>query len=141
MRVILINPWDQTVTDAIKQPGYRDYYRLLSGPTCEGMEDSKVTCFDITVLTAPAGHLLVVDDNGMLSDEQAFFQLDGRTFAGRGVLIGDDGGEDDGPASASVDDVAALVSWVPLGATVTIGRPKVHSFATTDDMMRFLDGL
>lgn len=138
MRVIVINPWDQSIIEAVKQPGYRDYYRLLSGPTIADAEDSEVTCFDITMLNAPADHLLVVDDNGLQTSNQAFFQLDGRTFAGRAVLIGNDDGEEDCPASASIEEVAALVEWVPLGATVTISRPKIHSFATIDDMLQFL---
>lgn len=140
MRVIVINPWNQTVTETLKQPGYRDYYRLLSGPTVDGQDDQTVTCFDITMLNQPAGHLLVVDDNGLLTDHQAFFQINGRTFAGRGVLIGNDDSEDDCPATATLEAVAALVSWVPLGATVTISRPRIHSFASTEDMMRFLGG-
>jgi hypothetical protein len=138
MRVIVINPWNQSISEAVKHPGYRDYYRLLSGPTVADADDSQVTCFDITMLTAPADNLLIVDDNGLLNSHQAFFQLDGRTFAGRAVLIGNDDSEEDCQATASIEEVAALVQWVPLGATVTISRPKIHSFATMDDMLRFL---
>ena len=110
MRVIIINPWDQSISEAVKQPGYRDYYRLLSGPTIADAEDSKVTCFDITMLNAPAAHLLVVDDNGLLTSNQAFFQLDGRTFAGRAVLIGNDDGEE--YAYGAVHIAHVLFHWI-----------------------------
>ncbi|MCU0883384.1 MAG: hypothetical protein MUC44_00305 [Beijerinckiaceae bacterium] len=138
MRVILIDPWIQTIVATSKLAGYKDYYRLLSGTSPDGLHSTPVTCFDITMVNTPANHLLVVDDEGFLKSEQAYFELDGRTFAGRGVLIGDSGREDDGPATVSTDDLLALIRWIPVGSRVCISRPIVRGFDTTDELLRFL---
>lgn len=140
MRVILIDPWNQTIFATSKLDGYRDYYRLLSGASPEGLRHTRVDCFDITMVNSPANHLLVVDDEGFLKAEQAFFHLDGRTFAGRGVLVGGGAGEEEGPASASLDDVVRLVTWIPLGTKVCIGRPTIRSFETPEELIAFLNG-
>ncbi len=42
MRVILINPWDQSVSEAEYSGELRDCYRLLSGPTIEGQPDAQI---------------------------------------------------------------------------------------------------
>lgn len=140
MRVILIDPWNQTVFATSKLDGYRDYYRLLSGASPEGLRHTRVSCFDITMVNAPPNHLLVVDDEGFLKEEQAFFQLDGRTFAGRAVLVGGGAGEEEGPASANLDEVLRLVTWIPLSTKVCVNRPIIRSFETTEELIAFLGG-
>ena len=87
MRVIVINPWDRNVSEDEHHGDFRDYYRLLSGPTLERLEHATVRCFDIIEVGDADGHVLFVDDEGLFAEPQAYFQLSGgNTFAGRGVL-------------------------------------------------------
>jgi hypothetical protein len=137
MRVILINPWDQSVSDAEFNGDYRDHYRLLSGPTVEGLENAEVSCFDITSLDGPLeDHQLVVDDEGLLIEPQAYFHLCGRTFAGRGVILRDDDGA---CSSLTAEAVRDLVDFLPIGTTVEVGPCTVTSFDTPEEMFAFLN--
>lgn len=140
MRVIVINPWDQTVTEAEHNGDYRDYYRLLSGPTLDGYRDADVDCFDIAQINDADGHIMFVDDNGLLDDVQAFFTLgpQGAVFGGRGVIARGDGGEDEVGASISVDDIRAAISWLPIGTEVDIGHPVIETFDSFDGMIECL---
>lgn len=140
MRVIVINPWDQTVTEAEHNGDYRDYYRLLSGPTIEGYADAAVNCFDITPVSDPYGHIMFVDDEGLFAEVQAHFVLGrgGATFAGRGVIARSDGGENEQGATISIADVLASVTWLPIGTEISIPTPVVESFDTFDAMLERL---
>lgn len=141
MRVIVINPWDQTVTEAEHNGDYRDYYRLLSGPTLEGYADADVNCFDIAQINDAEGHIMFVDDNGLLGDTQAFFILgaQGVIFGGRGVIALSNGGENEDGATISVDDVRAGVTWLPIGTEVDIGHPVIEEFDSFDAMLERLN--
>lgn len=141
MRVIVINPWDQTVTEADHSGDYRDYYRLLSGPTLDGYADASVNCFDITPVGDPDGHIIFVDDEGLLADVQAHFVLgtSGATFAGRGVIARSDGGEEEQAATITIADVLASITWLPIGTEISVPQPVIESFDTFDAMLERLD--
>lgn len=141
MRVIVINPWDQTVTEAEHNGDHRDYYRLLSGPTLEGYADAAVNCFDITPVGDPDGHITFVDDEGLFADVQAHFVLgtNGSVFAGRGVIARSDGGEGDKSATMMIADVLASVTWLPIGSEISVPHPVIESFDTFDEMLERLD--
>jgi hypothetical protein len=143
MRVILINPWTQTISEAEFSGQYADYYRLLSGPTLDGHDDDKVTCFDMTSLDGDLeDHLLVVDDVGFCQDVQAYFQLCGRTFAGRGVIVQSDGeSEHERGATVSIEQVTQAVTFLPIGTEVEIAPTVVHSFENADALWDFLSNL
>lgn len=140
MRVIVINPWNQTVTEADHNGDYCDYYRLLSGPTLEGYPDASVNCFDITPVGDPDGHIMFVDDEGLLAEVQAHFVLGsgGATFAGRGVIARSDGGEDEKGAKITIADVLASITWLPIGTEVDIGHPVIEAFDSFDTMLERL---
>ncbi len=140
MRVIVINPWDQTVTEAEHNGDYRDYYRLLSGPTLEGYPDASVNCFDITPVGDRDGHIMFVDDEGLLADVQAHFVLgaSGAIFAGRGVIARSDGGEDEEGATMAIADVLASITWLPIGTEISVPQPVTESFDTFDAMLERL---
>ncbi len=140
MRVILINPWNQSVSETQHNGDWRDYYRLLSGPTLDGLEEAQVSCFDMTGLDGPlAGHLLVVDDVGFCTDTQAYFGLCGRTFAGRGVIVaGGDGGEDQG-TDIPVETVREAVTFVPVGPVIRPEPAVVTGFDTTEALLAYLN--
>lgn len=141
MRVIVINPWDQTVTEAEHNGDYRDYYRLLSGPTLEGYPDASVNCFDITPVGDRDDHIMFVDDEGLLADVQAHFVLGsgGATFAGRGVIARSDDGEDEKGATITIADVLASITWLPIGTEITVPQPVIESFDTFDAMFERLE--
>lgn len=141
MRVIVINPWDQTVTEADHNGDYRDYYRLLSGATLDGYPDADVNCFDITPVGDPDGHIMFVDDEGLLADVQAHFVLgtSGATFAGRGVIARSDGGEDEKGATIAIADVLASITWLPIGTEISAPQPAIESFDTFDAMLERLE--
>ena len=130
MRVIVINPWDQSVTEAKHSGDYKDYYRLLSGPTLEGLPDAEINCFDIAQIGDPSGHIMFVDDEGLYGDPQAYFTLgaDGNVFAGRGVIACGGHGEDETGATLTVEEIRASIKWVPIGAQVDPGQPIIESF-------------
>jgi hypothetical protein len=140
MRVIVINPWNQTVTEEDHNGDYRDYYRLLSGPTLDGYPGASVNCFDITPVGDPDGHIMFVDDEGLLAEVQAHFVLGsgGATFAGRSVIARSDGGEDEKGATITIDDVLASITWLPIGIEISVPQPAIESFDTFDAMLEHL---
>jgi hypothetical protein len=137
MRVIVINPWDQTVTEADHNGDYRDYYRLLSGPTLDGYPDANVDCFDIAPINDAEGHIIFVDDNGLLSDTQAYFALgkQGARFGGRGVISRSNADENEAGATINIDDVRTAITWLPIGTEVDIGHPVIEEFESFDTML------
>jgi hypothetical protein len=141
MRVIVINPWDQSITEAEHNGDYRDYYRLLSGPTAEGYDDASVNCFDITPIGDPNGHIMFVDDEGLLSNTQAYFTMGKQSavFGGRGVIACGSGGEDEVGATISIDDVRASITWLPIGTEVDLGHPVIEGFETVEAMVNRLE--
>jgi hypothetical protein len=141
MRVVVINPWNQTITEADHNGDYRDYYRLLSGPTLEGYPDAVVNCFDITPVGDPDGHVMFVDDEGLFTEVQAHFVLgtSGATFAGRGVIARSNGGEDEQGATITIADVMASITWLPIGTGISVPQPIVESFDTFDAMLKHLN--
>jgi hypothetical protein len=140
MRVILINPWNQTVSDTEYSGTWTDFYRLLSGPTAEGLPDAKVSCMDITTLVEARDHQLVVDDVGYVNGEpQAYFRMDGRTFAGRGIVIASDDSGDTAEPQLTAAEIAGMVTFLPTGVEVMPERAVVTSFDTFDELLTFLD--
>lgn len=104
MRGILIDPASQSVSQV--EGDFR---------TGEGIR-REISADVFTVLRLPEGHLLYLDDEGLLRSEPGpFFRLDalfpGETFAGRGLILasGDDG--ETLPAKVDVMTVFSLVSW------------------------------
>ena len=141
MRVIVINPWNQTVTEAEHNGNYRDYYRLLSGDTRHGCAPAKVDTFALAEIGDPDQHIMFVDDEGLFRDPQAYFMLGGQSavFAGRGVIARSDGGEDEVGATLTLEQVLASVTWLPVGIVVDPGRPVVEAFDSCDDLIAKLE--
>ena len=81
MRVILINPYNQTIKEAVYGGDYREIYDLIGCRT-----------FDVVSLSDADD--LYVDDEGLLKDDNRYFSWSGRNFAGIGLILGhDDEGE------------------------------------------------
>ncbi len=141
MRVIVINPWNQTVTEAEHNGNYRDYYRLLSGDTRDGCAPTKVDTFALADIGDPDQHIMFVDDEGLFRDPQAYFMLGGQSavFAGRGVIARSDGGEDEVGATLTLEEVRASVTWLPIGIVIDPGRPVIEAFDSFDDLVAKLE--
>lgn len=141
MRVIVINPWDQTITEAEHNGNYRDYYRLLSGDTRDDCAPAKVGTFALAYIGDPDQHIMFVDDEGLFCDPQAYFMLGGQSavFAGRGVIARSDGGEDEVGATLTLEQVRASVTWLPIGVVVDPGRPVVEAFDSFEDLIAKLE--
>lgn len=93
-------------------------------------------CFDLARLRVPAGHMLFVDDTGLANEHQAYFRIDGRTYAGRGVLAADNGGEDETGATVSIEEVRSQVEFLPIGTRVAVTMPVVTVLWGIDDIDR-----
>lgn len=137
MRVIVLNPWNKTISEAVHNGHYTDYYRLLSGPTADGLPDARVDCFQIVGLGDAAGHLMFVDDEGLLNLPQRYFRLSGSstTFAGRAVVTGGDRGEDESAATLSIEQLASCVTWLPDDTEVEVPPPVVTEFDDVDELL------
>lgn len=138
MRVLVINPWDHSITEAEHSGHYKDYYRLLSGPTRADLPAAEVGCFNMVSLGDADGHLMFVDDEGLLVQPQRYFRLSGSpsTFAGRAVVTAGAGEEDEKAATISLETLAKCVTWLPAETEVDIPPAVIHGFDNVDDLFK-----
>jgi len=133
MRAIVINPWDQSITEIEHDGDYKKLYPLLSGPTLEGLPEADVSCFDIVRLGDNGDHIMYVDDCGHCVDHQAYFEFANNTIiAGRGVILRNDDVGDDRSATLSIKKLHGSIRFLPLNTVYTPPPPTVQSFATDD---------
>jgi len=100
VRVILVNPFDETVKEAVYGGDYREIYDLID-------------CRTFTVVSIDEDNDLYVDDEGLLGvDNQRYFRikgLDWGTFAGKGLIMGHD---DEGETTATTYDLQEVIDRV-----------------------------
>jgi len=103
VRIILINPFDQTVKEGVYGGDYREIYDLIECRT-----------FDVVSLSDADD--LYVDDEGLLVEgNQRYFSWSGRNFAGMGLIMGhDDEGETVG-TTYDLQEVVDRVEFLPEG--------------------------
>jgi hypothetical protein len=108
MRAILIDPFKREVSEIDIDPSLDNLYATL------GVEV-------ITVLRWSAKDALILDDEGLLKprEEMEYWWMKGagQPFAGRGLILGDEYGENR-PASSTLAEVRDMVKFVD--------REKVH---------------
>lgn len=101
MRAILINPFDKTVSEVETKAGLDDLYEIIK-------------CELITVVSWDMDNALIIDDEGLMVDkeDQEYWWAKGcdQPFAGRGIIIGDNYGENKS-TDLKVEDVARLISF------------------------------
>lgn len=119
MRAILINPYNQTVTEVdLPLEDYSAFYDALSEPGAQ-----KVEHFD--VLRVGRHGTLYVDDEGHLFPGRACFTYEDYApdypLAGRAILCGTNDEGDTLPTSASVADVYRKVGWLDVESTGEFG--------------------
>lgn len=99
----LINPFDQTIT-TVKISREDEMKQLRNAINAE--------LIDRVVLNED-GDMLIVDDEGLYADGQAFFYINNRRLAGKALIVGaGEGGEFASP-SVSLDWARERTSFVP----------------------------
>ena len=102
MRTIIINPFDQTIKEAVYDGDYREIYDLI---------DCQV--FDVVRISESDD--LFVDDEGLLKDNNRYFSWSGRNFAGKALILSHN---DEGVSIGTTYDlheVVDRVEWLPEG--------------------------
>lgn len=101
MKAILINPFDQTVTEVEYSGDYRDIYKLIDAQ-----------CFDVARLPHRDG--IFVDDEGLLNGTTHFFQHEDypNPLAGKGLIIGCDEEGESVDCKTTLNEVKAKVSFL-----------------------------
>lgn len=105
MKAILIDPFNETVTEVEHTGNYKHIYELLSHP------EHPVDCF--TAVRLGNGDAIYVDDEGLLKDPKHFFVWKGypQPMAGKGLLLGsNDEGESISPET-TLEYVKGRVSF------------------------------
>lgn len=105
MKAILIDPFDETVTEVEHNGDYRQIYTLLSHP------EHPVSCF--TVVQIENNDAIFVDDEGLLKDPKYFFSYEGypQPLAGKGLILGTNDEGDSVDVVTTVDDIKKRVSF------------------------------
>tara|TARA_Y100000114_G_C11637060_1_gene267327 strand:+ start:200 stop:541 length:342 start_codon:yes stop_codon:yes gene_type:complete len=98
MKLLLINPFEQTVK-AVKSTGdLEDIYNLLD-------------CNTIDAIGIDQQNVLYIDDCGLLKNDQRYFSINGKVLAGNGLVIGFDDEGDSIDTSLNIDDLQ--IEWLP----------------------------
>lgn len=119
MRAILIDPFKREVTEIEIEPSLDSMYEVLGVNL-------------ITVVRWDKKHALILDDEGLLKSKETMEYWHARgsdqPFAGRGLLLGDEYG-DNRPCTLTLDEVKARVAFLDkdqvtpddyLGWTITV---------------------
>ena len=101
MKAILINPFNQTITEVEYSGNFKEIYKLIDCSTfdCINIDDNNT---------------LFVDDEGLLQQNRYFYWKDYTNLAGKALIIGVDyqTGEDC-ETSWSLQEVENMVEWLP----------------------------
>ena len=101
MKAILINPFDETITEVEYSGDFKQIYKLID---CDYFTISRLCDSDD----------LFVDDEGLLKPNR-YFTWSGQPFAGKGLILGHD---DEGESIATTYDLQEVVDrveWLPEG--------------------------
>ena len=102
MRVILVNPFDQTIKEAVYGGDFREIYDLIE-------------CSTFDVVYMGSGHDMYVDDEGLLKSNQRFFRFEDRNLAGKALIMKNDSEGESIDADMSLEDVVEAIEWLPEG--------------------------
>lgn len=104
MRVILVNPFDETVKEAVYGGDYREIYDLIE-------------CRTFTVQMIDEDNDLYLDDEGLLvQGPQRYFEYKGLgTFAGKGLIMAHDDEGDSKATTLDLVEVSSMIEFKPEG--------------------------
>ena len=101
MRAILINPFDETITEVDYSGDFKQIYKFIDCST-----------FDVVMLCDADD--LYVDDEGLLK-ENRYFSWSGRIFAGKGLILGHNEEGETTPTSYDLQEGVDRIEWLPEG--------------------------
>ena len=106
MKAILINPFNQTITEVEYSGNFKEIYKLID-------------CSTFDCINIDNDNTLFVDDEGLLQENRYFHWKDYTNLAGKALIIGVDyqTGEDC-DTSWSLQEVENMVEWLPNGHKV-----------------------
>jgi len=107
MKAILINPFNQTITEVEYSGNFKEIYKLIE-------------CSTFTCVNVDDDNTLYVDDEGLLYETNEYFNWKNYSdLAGKALLLGVDyqTGEDC-DTSWSLQEVENMVQWLPTGHKV-----------------------
>ena len=104
MRVILVNPFDETVKEAVYGGDFREIYDLIG-------------CRTFTVQMIDEDNDLFLDDEGLLVEgDQRYFEYKGLgTFAGKGLIMAHDDEGDSKATTLDLMEVSSMIEFKPEG--------------------------
>jgi hypothetical protein len=98
MKAIHINPFEKTVKEVDILGNLEDIYVLLG-------------CRPLDAINYDDKNVLYVDDEGLLKNDQRYFSINGKNFAGKGLVMGYDDEGDSIDTSLNADDLN--IQWLP----------------------------
>ena len=104
MRGILINPFDTTIKEVVYTGDFREIYDLIG---CRS--------FDCVRLYETQD--MYIDDEGLLIDNQMYFTMNDRVYAGKGLLLSHDDEGESTSTNLDLQMVEDMVEWLPEGHT------------------------
>ena len=104
MRGILINPFDTTIKEVVYTGDFREIYDLIVCRT-----------FDCVRLYETQD--MYIDDEGLLIDNQMYFTMNDRVYAGKGLLLSHDDEGESTSTNLDLQMVEDMVEWLPEGHT------------------------
>ena len=104
MKVILINPFEETVKEAVYGGDFREIYALID-------------CRTFTIQMIDEENDLFLDDEGLLVEgAQRYFEYKGLgTFAGKGLIMAHDNEGDSKATTLDLKEVSSMVKFMPEG--------------------------
>lgn len=104
MRVILVNPFDETVKEGVYGGDFREIYDLIE-------------CRTFTVQMIDEDNDLYLDDEGLLvQGPQRYFEYKGLgTFAGKGLIMAHDDEGDSKATTLDLMEVSSMIEFKPEG--------------------------
>jgi hypothetical protein len=102
MKGILINPFDTTIKEVVYTGDFREIYDLIGCRT-----------FDCVRLYETQD--MYIDDEGLLIDNQMYFTMNDRVYAGKGLLLSHDDEGESTSTNLDLQMVEDMVEWLPKG--------------------------
>jgi hypothetical protein len=102
MKGILINPFDTTIKEVVYTGDFREIYDLIGCRT-----------FDCVRLYETQD--MYIDDEGLLIDNQMYFTMNDRVYAGKGLLLSHDDEGESTSTNLDLQMVEDMVEWLPEG--------------------------
>ena len=106
MKGILINPHDETIKEVVYTGDFREIYDLVDCRT-----------FDCVRLTIEND--MYVDDEGLLIDNQRYFSIKDRNYAGKALLLSHDDEGESIATTFTLQEAKDMVQFLPEGHTET----------------------